>query len=356
MKSIKYPPICYTNYTVKLQKAPCRLILSMVEFRSTLNLQAMAPNWVLALGNFDGVHLGHQALLGALAGAGTKWACPQAVVTFEPHPREFFQTQVAAPTGPWSRIWGSWDLHQFLRDKNIKALVEQTFDLAFSQVSAEEFLRTYIRPMSPKALVVGHDFAFGKGRQGSLSLLTEFGRKNECEIVVVDPVMFGAERVSTTQIKKYLGEPDLESARNLLGRNLSLGGPVQHGQARGRTIGVPTANVGINFLPALCRGVYVVRVDLLDQSSPRAGVANLGLNPTVNQQAQKLNTQTLNTVNTVNEIKLEAHLFDFSGDLYGRDIKVEFVKYLRPEKKFDNLSDLKSQILEDFRLARGFLQ
>lgn len=313
----------------------------MLEFRSTLKLPAVAPKWALALGNFDGVHLGHQALLEGLAKAGAKWACPQAVVTFEPHPREFFQTQ-ATPKTSWPRIWGSWDLHQFLRAKSVKALVEQTFDLALSQMSAEEFLRIYVQPMAPKALVVGHDFAFGSGRRGGLALLAEFGRKNECEIVVIDPVMFGDERVSTTQIKKYLGEPDLESATNLLGRAVSLGGTVQHGQARGRTIGVPTANVGLDFWPALCRGVYAVRVDLLAQSISKKGVANLGLNPTVSQNS--------------NEIKLEVHIFDFSGDLYGQDIKVEFAKFLRPEMKFDQLNQLKFQILEDCRLAREFLK
>jgi riboflavin kinase/FMN adenylyltransferase len=313
----------------------------MMEFSSILSLQTLAPNWVLTLGNFDGVHKGHQALLDALQMAAQKWACPKAVVTFEPHPREFFQNQ-QNPSKLWPRIWGSWDLNNFLRSQKIEALVEQTFDYAFSQISAADYLRTYIRPLAPKTLIVGHDFAFGKDRQGSLALLVDFGREIDCEIVVVNPVLIGDQRVSTTQIKKYLEVPDLENAKLHLGRSVSLGGPVEHGQARGRTIGVPTANIGVNFFPALARGVYAVHVDLLDGSEIQKGVANLGINPTVSQNG--------------NETKLEVHIFDFSRDIYGKNIQVNFVKYLRPEKKFDSLTALKNQISEDARQARECLQ
>lgn len=310
----------------------------MLEFSTTQELLSHSPQWVIALGNFDGVHLGHQALLGELKRTSLSFSCPQAVMTFEPHPREYFY-RLQNPKEPWPRIWGSWDLRRELASLGIDALVEQKFDRDFSLLGAEVFLKDFIAPLAPKALVIGHDFAFGKDRQGSLQELRAFGRRMNCEIVVVEPVTVAGKRVSTTQIKNFLGIPDLFQAEEFLGRKPSLGGSVQHGQQRGRQLGVPTANILLRHCPALARGVYAVKVHRIAECSSFFGVANLGLNPTVSD---------------THETKFEVHLLDFSGDLYGQDLKVEFFLFLRAEKKFTSLHELQAQIFCDSRRAREY--
>lgn len=331
-------PLSLQKSTVKLKSKIGRLDSLMLEFSTTLDLRSQSPQWVIALGNFDGVHLGHQALLRELKRVSISSSCPQAVITFEPHPREYFY-RLQNPKEPWPRIWGSWDLRQELASWRIDALVEQRFDRVFSQLGAESFLEEFIAPLAPKALVIGHDFAFGKNRQGSIQDLCAFGRRMNCEIVVVEPVTVAERRVSTTQIKNLLGIPDLSQAEEFLGRKPSLGGRVQHGQQRGRQLGVPTANILLRHYPALARGVYAVKVHRMAERSSFFGVANLGLNPTVSDTS---------------ETKFEVHLLDFSGDLYGQDLQVEFFLFLRAEKKFTNLNELQTQIFSDCSRAREY--
>lgn len=297
-------------------------------------------NLVLALGNFDGFHLGHQKLLERMQeikrASQDASQTQLALLTFEPHPREFLQGQTPSPH-PWTRIWGPWDLRHHLQNQNVDLLIEQTFDLQFSQTSAQTFLEKYIFSLRPQALVVGYDFAFGHHREGNLELLQKFGAENKIAIHVVAAVDVHGERISTTQIKKWLSTPDLEQAHSFLGRQPTLGGCVLQGAQLGRTIGVPTANVEVQIFPALAHGVYGVKIHHINAKTWHHGVANLGLNP---------------TVSATKAVKLETHIFDFSGDLYDQDVNIEFNKYIRPEKKFSNFNELKEQIQKDLLLAK----
>lgn len=317
-----------------------------------------SQGWVLALGNFDGFHRGHQQLWAELKTASNNFELPTALVTFEPHPK-----QILSPHIPWKRIWGPWDLQNFLSPSALTALVQQKFDTGFSSISAEEFVEKWLAPLRPKALVVGHDFSFGHRRNGNIEMLSGFCKKNNVSINPVEAFSWAGERISTTQIKGLLSQGLLVESRELLNHDVTLGGEVVHGRKLGRTIGIPTANIELQIQPALALGVYAVTIthssaknevkpilevdqrhdqdilksSMLAQQKKWKGVANVGLAPTVSQELKA---------------KLEVHIFDFSGDLYGQDLNVTFESYLRPEKKFSSVDELKEQIQKDIQEAR----
>lgn len=285
----------------------------------------------LALGNFDGVHKGHQAVIAAARARGGLLAA----AVFEPHPREVFQ-----PAGPPFRLQSSGQRACALAGEGVHALVEIGFDRALSNLSPEAFCdHVLCARIAPRAVVVGFDFRFGKDRAGDVDFLAGHGARNGYDVVVVDAVDDAAHpgaKVSSTAIREALAAGDLEEAATLLGRPWAIEGVVTQGFQRGRTIEVPTANVPLGAYVRPRFGVYAVRVEIGD-GAPRPGIANIGVKPTVAGDAAPL---------------VEAHLFDFKGDLYDRKIEVELVAFLRDERKFPDFAALTAQIREDLATAR----
>ncbi len=287
---------------------------------------------VLTIGNFDGVHLGHQKLLRELLKQSKIYKVPSVVCTFRPHPRT-----VLRPQEPHHRLFDHRDQFEVLGQMGIDYLIEEKFSKDFSLMSAEEFLENYIEKIfRPLHLVVGYDFNFGKSRLGNTEFLTEFCEKKKWGLTVVDAFEIDGQIVSSSQIRMLLEHGDLKKAEEYLGRPYYLRGPVRLGYKRGRTLGVPTANLSpeIDFVPR--KGVYFSWAFLNDRKIP--SITNIGYNPTFEHSDSYL--------------KVETHLFDFDEDIYGEHLKVELCQFQRDEMKFGSLELLKNQIHKDLEQAR----
>ncbi|HEX3860753.1 MAG TPA: bifunctional riboflavin kinase/FAD synthetase [Stellaceae bacterium] len=296
---------------------------------------------VLALGNFDGLHLGHAALIDEARGRAIAAGRPAAVLTFEPHPRGVF-----VPGGEPFRLTPLRVKEREIARHNVDLLFVQHFDAAFARKSAESFVEELlVGAIGVTHIVVGHDCTFGNRRRGNAELLRAAGAEYEFGVTVVEPVRGGDATVySSTYIRELLKAGKPREAAAQLGRFWEIDGRVAHGDERGRTIGFPTANVALGdyLRPAL--GVYAVRVAGDGTDDPFDGrvidgVANIGLRPTVGGL----------------EPRLEANLFDINTDLYGRHLRVSLVDFIRPERKFAGLDALKAQIAEDAAAARRIL-
>ncbi len=284
----------------------------------------------VAVGNFDGVHLGHaKVVAGAHAG---RPDAPLAVLTFEPHPRELFR-----PDDPPFRLTLSEERADALGALGVRLLYELRFDRAFSTITAADFVAEVLhRGLGAKHLATGPDFAFGHRRGGDAAFLADRAERLGMGVTVVPPLADAGGPFSSTRIRRLLQDGYPERAAAELGRPWAIRGPVTEGDRRGRTIGFPTANVPLGRHLEPARGVYAVTVRLPDGALV-AGVANIGRRPTVNAGP---------------ESRLEVHLFDFAGDLYGKAIAVALHAYLRPERKFAGLDELKAQIARDAAEAR----
>lgn len=320
---------------------PMALFLRMVSV-SVMRLIRQLPDASLrpsavAIGNFDGVHLGHRAVIARMKELADAHGLVPTVLTFEPHPRRFFQRQGAA-------------FHlQRLRDKfldlealGVAQLVVLRFDAAFASLSAEAFLHEVLgRGLMAKAVVTGENFVFGQGRKGDSTMLKHWGAAQGIAIAPVAPVMVVGQVCSSTAVRAALSRAEMAQVAALLGRPYRLSGRVVHGDARGRQLGFPTANVRLPedlLLPPY--GVYAVQVALEGRDEVIHGVANLGVRPTMGGDARPL---------------LEVHLFEFGQEIYGKRLRVAFVHNLRPEMKFDSVDKLKAQIAADCVAARAVL-
>ena len=304
-------------------------------FRHYAELPAAVRGGVVALGNFDGVHLGHQAVIGTALARARNHGVPAGVMTFEPHPRAVFNPGQAPFRLTPFRIKA-----RLIEALGVDFLLMQHFDKAFAAHTAEQFIdEVLIQGLGARAIVTGYDFCFGKGRAGTVQMLR--GRP-EFETVTVDAQgASDGQTYSSNLIRQILldGHPDRAAA--LLGRAWEIEGRVETGDQRGRTIGFPTANIHLGDYMRPAVGVYAVRAGI-DQGAGTVwhdGVANLGRRPTFDKQ----------------DLILEAHLFDFDGDLYGRHLRVALAGYIRPERKFDGLPALKAQIAADCDAARAIL-
>jgi len=304
-------------------------------FRHYEELPAIVRGGVVALGNFDGVHLGHQAVIGKALELARQLGAPAGVMTFEPHPRSVF-----TPDQSPFRLTPFRIKARLIEALSVDFLLMQHFDKAFAAHTADQFIEeVLIRGLGVRAVVVGYDFCFGKGRAGSVDMLR--GRSG-FETVSVDAQSGpDGQTYSSNLIRQSLldGKPDV--AARLLGRPWEIEGRVETGDQRGRTIGFPTANLHLADYMRPAKGVYAVRAGI-DQGSDTVwhdGVANLGSRPTFDKQ----------------DVILEAHLFDFDGDLYGRHLRVALAGYIRAERKFDGLPALKAQIAKDCDTARAIL-
>lgn len=288
---------------------------------------------VATIGNFDGVHLGHQAILRQVAGHAVALGLPTLVITFEPQPQEFFAPAAAPP-----RLTRLRDKLAALERAGVERVLCLRFDRRLASQSAESFIReVLVAGLGLRHLVVGDDFRFGQGRRGDFAMLEAAGREHGFQVERTHTHLLDGERVSSTRVREALAQGDLALAARLLGRPYAISGRVTHGDKLGRTIGFPTANIHLRRRPAPLAGVFVVRAHGLGVP-PLPGMANVGRRPTVDGGSDRL----------------EMHLFDYQGDLYGRHPRVEFLERLRPERRFESLAALGEQIRQDARAARAF--
>jgi riboflavin kinase/FMN adenylyltransferase len=304
----------------------------------------------LAVGNFDGVHLGHQALFkaarpgGDFEGDGGRiGGGPLGALTFNPHP-----ARVLAPTYAPPLICERARKLELLEALGVQVVVEQRFDAAFAATPPERFVEM-IAGTGTAEVVVGHDFTYGKARAGGIDSLRHSLAKQKIRLRVVPPVAVNGLVCSSTKIREFVLEGRVEAANMLLGRAFDVDGDVVRGEGRGRKLGVPTANIRTanELLPAI--GVYAVRAHLNGEGVPFGGAANLGLNPTFRDNAALAGGAGRAP------LSLEVHLFDFAKDLYGARVRVEFVSRLREERRFPGIDALKAQIAADIAVARRLL-
>ena len=289
------------------------------------------------IGNFDGLHKGHQSILSKIKDTAEKTNASSIVFFTEPHASEYFalstNTYAEAPPRicPWRKKF------ELLKENGIDFAFFLKFNNSLRKMTPEIFISNILEPTGLSSLTVGDDFRFGANRAGDFELLKKWGVKNNVNVFNTDTYEYLNKRVSSTRIRKALLENNFALAKNLLGRPYTFSGKVVHGQHLGRTIGIPTANIWLPRQKLPISGVYAVRCSLDNQSID--GIANMGLRPTVGGS------------NPV----LEVHLFNFDSNIYSKRLEVEFINKIREEKKFANLSVLKSQIQEDIKTAKIFL-
>ncbi len=295
--------------------------------------EAGTPPLALTIGNFDGVHRGHQAMLTRLSEAASDLRLPPAVLTFAPPPREYFLRDNAPP-----RLSTPRDKIEQLARAGVERVYFARFDDRLARLSADEFVEmVLLRSLAVKWLLVGDDFRFGRGRQGDVQILRQWSAKRGFSVETLHTVAVEGERVSSTAVRNALLEGDMAHAARLLGRPYAISGHVAHGQKLGRSIGFPTANFPLRRQPPLS-GVFAVAIHGIP-GGKRQGVASLGVRPTVHALPRPV---------------LEVYVFDYQGELYGRRLKIEFLRKLREERKFPSLEALTQRIGQDADEARRF--
>jgi riboflavin kinase/FMN adenylyltransferase len=312
----------------------------MKVFRGIPNAEARAP-CALAIGNFDGVHRGHQALLANVRAAATRLKLDAAVMTFEPHPREFFAQLAGLPARAPTRIANLRDKLQSLARAGADRVIVEHFNAHFAALSPQEFIeRILVQGLHVKWLMVGEDFRFGTKRTGDIAMLIEAGKQYGFQVEMLAAVMNGAVRISSSEVRSALLEGNFNHAAELLGHPYTISGHVVHGQKLGRSIGFPTLNLRVVHKHPVLAGIFVVRVHGLAER-PLPGVASIGVRPTVDNSGRVL---------------LETHVFDYAENSYGKLIRVEFLKKLRDEEKYIDLPTLTEAIARDAEQARAYFR
>ncbi len=308
----------------------------MIELiRGSHNLKAEHRRCVLTIGNFDGLHQGHQAVIQVLHQQAQRLNLPSCVILFEPHPQEFFLKEKAPP-----RLMRLREKIKAFQNLSIDRILCLSFNKRLAEMEAEIFAKKILVDcLDIRVLIVGDDFRFGKGRQGDFSLLKNLGEKYNFEVFSTPTRLFDGKRIGSSRVRNALKEANFDLAARLLTWPFTLSGRVIYGDQRGRLLGFPTANIALHRVVSPLQGVFIVRVYGLGEN-PINGVANCGRRPTVN------GLQDL----------LEVHLFDFNKNIYGICLEIEFLKKIRDEKKFDSLHGLKKQILEDVQVAKRYFE
>lgn len=302
--------------------------------RGIHNIRPKHRGCVLTIGNFDGVHLGHQAVLAQVKAQALARGVPATVMTFEPQPQELFQPDKAP-----ARLTNFREKHMALREQGIDRHIVIEFNRKFSNLPAREFIeRVLVEMLGVQFLVVGDDFRFGHGREGDFAMLQRAGAELGFEVVDTQSYRQQQQRVSSTAIRQCLSDGDFTQAAAMLGRPYAFQGRVVHGEKKGRTIGFPTANIQLKRLHSPLQGVFAVQVQCND-GKMHAGVANIGRRPTLNGE----------------RVQLEVHLFDFIGDLYGQQLRVVPTHFIRAEQKFADFAQLQQQIAADAEKAKALL-
>ena len=279
---------------------------------------------VVTIGNFDGVHLGHQALLDEVKKRAHDLKLESAVITFEPNPKDYF-----SQNKPQTRISSLREKIELFNEIKIDRIHIIKFNQEFSNVTANEFISVLIKKLKVKEIVIGEDFCFGRGREGGVKQLSASSMK----LNIKNKILIDGKRISSTLIRNLLANDKLDVANEYIGRPYSISGKVVHGEKRGRKIGFPTANIHMRHNRPPLKGVFAVKFQ------NHFGVANLGIRPSIKGEKK---------------LQLEVHLLNFSSDLYGQHVSVIFLKKLRDEKKFKSLDELKEQIKLDVIKAKLF--
>jgi riboflavin kinase/FMN adenylyltransferase len=279
---------------------------------------------VVTIGNFDGVHLGHQALLDEVRKRAHDLKLESAVITFEPNPKDYF-----SQNKPQTRISSLREKIELFNEIKIDRVHIIKFNQEFSNVTANEFISVLIKQLRVKEIVIGEDFCFGRGREGGIKQLSASSMK----LNIKNKILMDGQRISSTLIRNLLANDKLDQANKYIGRPYCISGKVVHGEKRGRKIGFPTANIHMRHNRPPLKGVFAVKFQ------NHFGVANLGIRPSIKGEKK---------------LQLEVHLLNFSSDLYGQHVSVIFLKKLRDEKKFKSLDELKEQIKLDVIKAKLF--
>lgn len=286
---------------------------------------------VLTIGNFDGVHLGHQALLNQLKEAANARNLPTAALVFEPHPREFFTPQ-QAPT----RLTNMREKLELFAEAGLDRVHVCHFNSEFAQMSATDFIHALHEKLRVKFVLIGDDFRFGSGRSGDFALMEKIGSRHGFAVQAMHTVQHEGIRISSTAVRTALAEGHMRMAQRYLGRPYSISGRVEHGDGMGHKLGFATANIQLKHNRPPLSGIFVVRMQG-DDLPPANGVASLGMRPTLHQDGKYV---------------LEVHLFDFSRDLYNKHMRVDFLHKLRSEEKYSDIEALKRQIALDVSNAK----
>jgi riboflavin kinase/FMN adenylyltransferase len=302
--------------------------------RGRHNIKPRHHGCVVTIGNFDGVHLGHQSLLTQVRDLADRYQLPSVVILFEPQSAEYFRGEMAP-----ARLTRLREKYELLRDQAMDRLLVLRFDERLAQLAAESFIdELLLSQLGMRALVIGDNFRFGTGRAGNMEMLRQFAAEHEFELVQATSFMIGAERVSSTRIRALLWDGAFVDAALLLGRPYTMSGHVIRGQQRGRSMGFPTINIDLHRRRSPLTGIFAARVRGLGPQL-LSGAAYIGRRPTLAGDREVL----------------EVHLFDFAADCYGAFVEVEFVAKLRGDVKFDSMEALRRQIDADTRLAKEVL-
>ena len=307
--------------------------------RGLQGVKARHRGAAITVGSFDGIHLGHGALIARACALAAHAGKPAIMLTFEPLPREYLSARATPPQDPPARLTDFRERWRVLEHSDLAAVCVLAFNEKLRQLSGEQFVNLLAEHFAATAVVVGQDFRFGRGGAGSVALLQAAADAGRFELELVPSVCVDGTRVSSSGVRTALAAADFHAARDLLGRPYSMRGHVVKGEQLGRRLGFPTANIRMRRRKLPFTGVYAVRVRGIDGNLARDAVASLGFRPTVAGV----------------EPLLEVHVFDFSGWLYDRELEVEFVAKIRDEEKFDSLDALVQHMRSDAEKARELL-
>ena len=296
------------------------------------NISKKYRNAIILIGNFDGLHLGHQKLFRLAKRYKKQYSLKIGVLSFEPMPKMFFNRKLQN-----FRISNLFQKMNYLKDLKIDFVINKKFNKEFSKTKSVNFIKNILgKKLKPKFIFVSNNFRFGNKREGNVNQLIKYETSCNFKVIKPNPLLINKKIVSSTLIRGFLEKGKLEKANKLLKRKWSIQGKVQKGKQLGKKIGFPTANVDIKDYVLACPGVYAVRVLIPNKKNYLKGIANLGYRPTFNGK----------------KILLEVHLFNFSGNLYNKYLSVEFFKFIRKEKKFKNMDQLRKQIKIDLLKAK----
>jgi len=304
----------------------------MVKLYKNFNIKKSHKESIILIGNFDGVHLGHQKLFKQAQKFKKKLKLKLGVITFDPIPKMFFDKKIKN-----YRISNFDQKVSYFEKFNVDFLINKNFNKTFSKVTCSKFIENILyKSLNVKYIFVSNNFRFGYKREGNVSLLRSYQKKYKYKLVNPKPLLIKNKVISSTLIRKLIQNGELNSANKILKRNWSIEGTVEKGRMMGKKIGFPTCNIDIKNYILAKTGVYAVKVKLKKSRKIYRGIANLGYRPTFNQK----------------KLLLEVNLFNFSGNLYNKKLSVEFLKFIRGEKKFNGIEDLRNQIKRDLLIAK----
>ena len=307
-------------------------MVKKIKYYKNFNISKKDKHSILLIGNFDGLHLGHQKLFNLAKIYKKKYKLKIGVVTFEPMPKMYFDKNLKN-----FRISNLQQKNKILQNLDIDFVITKKFDIKFSKIKSNDFIKNILyKKLNAKYIFVSNNFRFGNRREGDVKQLIESEKEFDFKIVKPKPLVLKGKTISSTLIRKLLIKGNLDRANKLLKRNWCIEGIVEKGRQQGKKIGFQTCNIDIKDYVIAMPGVYAVRVYQKTKNLYLKGIANLGYRPTFNQK----------------KILLEVHIFNFSGNLYNKHLSVEFVKFIRKEKKFKNVNQLRNQIKSDLKVAR----